>query len=453
VPLLACAGFQRAAAVPPLQNEGEVALYLSPQAGSNVWFEVLSAAAVRSDGELVPLEVDGNEASARQVRHQRRLASGRLATGTFHGFEVRVRHPVAAFASETVQIGEPKEPFHIDISFTISARTATVVVARAVFTPLTRGAPLTALFSASVAPRTVSQLSGFVTQAETDELTIFDKHAREVTSLLPTGRAPWGIALDPVQNRGYVALSDEDEIAIVDLANQAGLSRIRLNAGDSPRDLVLMPDRRTVVSANAGSSTVSFIDAAQMIETGRVQTAEQPVWLLLDRRGQRVYAFNQRGSSISVIDPGTRSVVATIPTDNPPVRGQFDSRGTRLYVASPVSAYLTVLSLPDYSQVKRVYVGTGTTALKVDSTTDFLYVAGPGGRISVFDPFSLIPIDFIDLPADTSWFAIDAAENTLFALMPERRTVAVVQLTTKAVLAEFDVGPEPRELALIGERN
>jgi hypothetical protein len=37
--------------------------------------------------------------------------------------------------------------------------------------------------------------------------------------------------------------------------------------------------------------------------------------------------------------------------------------------------------------------------------------------------------------------------------MPQTRSVVAVQLTTKAVLGRFDVGPDPRVLALFRERN
>ena len=48
--------------------------------------------------------------------------------------------------------------------------------------------------------------------------------------------------------------------------------------------------------------------------------------------------------------------------------------------------------------------------------------------------------------------AIDDAANTLLALVPERRTIAVVDLTSRTLLAEIPVGAEPYAVALAGER-
>jgi YVTN family beta-propeller protein len=256
-----------------------------------------------------------------------------------------------------------------------------------------------------------------------------------------------------VQNRAYVALSEDDEVAVCDVAASTELKRIRLSAGDAPRELLLSADRRTLITANSGSNTVSLIDANSALETARINVGEQPTALVADRKTPRVYVFNARSNNISVVDTASRAVVSTLPFEGPPLRGQLDKQGTHLYVASPLSNDLLVYSLPDFAQAKRVHIGLGTTALKVDPATDLLYVAQADGRLALYDPFALIPVDFIDLPGVASWLAIDGAENSLLALMPERRSVAVINLATKELLGELDVGQDPRVLALYGERN
>jgi hypothetical protein len=73
--------------------------------------------------------------------------------------------------------------------------------------------------------------------------------------------------------------------------------------------------------------------------------------------------------------------------------------------------------------------------------------------LQVFDPFSLMPIDSVDLPDGTSYLTIDDVENTLLALLPARRTVVFVDLTTRRLVGAVDVGTEPFLVTVIGERN
>lgn len=420
LPLMAaCALAGRSTRIlPPLQDEGELYVELQPGARS----DFTAAAAVRIDGSLEPLEL--RAAAADAVNAQRLLAEGRLPPGSYTG----------------IAFDGPKRHTTVPVQFGIEARRAVVVT-------------ISAQFNAAIPARTVVPLSGYVTAAGSLDLTVFDKHLREVTSALPTGGGPWGIALDPVANRGYVALEGEDQVAIVDLTSGAEIARIRLSLSDAPRDLLLLPDRRTLMTANSGSNTVSLLDAVSMIEIARIHVGDEPTTLLPDRRSSRIYVFNARSNSISLVDPASRALVTTVPADNTPLRGQLDRSGSRLYVASTASAYLTVYTVPGLAASQRVYVGLGTTALKVDPDTDFVYVANADGRVSIFDPFSLQPVDHFDVAGAATWMAIDGAENVLFLLLSDKRSVAAVQLTTRSAIGGFDTGADPRVVALMGERN
>jgi hypothetical protein len=113
-----------------------------------------------------------------------------------------------------------------------------------------------------------------------------------------------------------------------------------------------------------------------------------------------------------------------------------------------------VHSLPDLALQKRVYVGLGVSALKVDAASDLVYVGHRDeSRLVVYDPFSFIPVDSVQLPDSAGEMAIDDAENALFVLLPETRSLAVVDLNRRRLLSVLDLGDGPRMCALMGERN
>jgi hypothetical protein len=49
--------------------------------------------------------------------------------------------------------------------------------------------------------------------------------------------------------------------------------------------------------------------------------------------------------------------------------------------------------------------------------------------------------------------AIDDPQDQLFALMPARRAIAVIDLTSRKVLSIIDVSGDPYEVKLAAERN
>jgi YVTN family beta-propeller protein len=253
--------------------------------------------------------------------------------------------------------------------------------------------------------------------------------------------------------RIFIALAAEDEVQVLDLATGTEVRRIALRTGDEPRELGLTSDGRVLVVVNRRSNSVTFVDAVSLIAQDRVLVGEEPWTLLVDRPGRWAYVLNRRSSSISVVDVARRVPVATIPTDPEPLRAQLSRDGSRLYVIHRGSAYMNVYSVPDFSLLNRVYVGLGAGALRVDSRTDLVYVGrADEGRIQLFDPTSLLPMSVIDVPGPVSYLAIDDLENTLLAVLPERRQVAFVDLTSKRLLSTLDVPRAPYQVAPIAER-
>jgi hypothetical protein len=112
-----------------------------------------------------------------------------------------------------------------------------------------------------------------------------------------------------------------------------------------------------------------------------------------------------------------------------------------------------VLSLPDLAVVNRVFVGLGASGIKVDARSDLIYVATRDeARLQVFDPFSFTAVDSIELPDAAGYLAIDDTENTLLALMPERRAIAYIDIPARRVSGVVDVGFDPYLVAIVRER-
>jgi YVTN family beta-propeller protein len=207
------------------------------------------------------------------------------------------------------------------------------------------------------------------------------------------------------------------------------------------------------VTVNQGSSTASFIDASAAMEVDRTPTGLDPVSIVVDRAGRRAYVFNRRSNSITALDIATHAVAASAATEPEPLRGQLNRAGDRLYVIHGGSAFMTVYAVPELTLQNRVFVGLGATAIKVDPRTDLIYVAVEGDReLRVYDPMSFIPVKHVEVPGAVGYMAIADAENTLYALIPERRTIAAIQLTSGRTLGLVDVGADPYAVVLAGER-
>lgn len=456
--LAACAASRQASQrLGSLDDEGEAYLYLDPFTADaeRLSFSIASMAAARADGGEVPLEVALPEVSGTEMTRQRLLAWGRLPPGSYAGFLLTLRRATLLTEEGTADLLVAKEPSRIDVPFSVSRGRAGVVQLSYRPRSVDRGFAFGPTFSAAVlAPaNTVAQLAGYCSNTATADVTIFDRHALRAVAVAPTGREPQGIAVDPRAGRLFVALAAEDQIQVLDLATGEELRRIPLQVGDGPREIALTPDGQLLVSVNATSNTASLVDPAAAVVLSRLQTGIEPAALLVDRSGRRAYVFDRRSSDVTVLDLGNRQVAGTIRTDAEPIRGQLNRAGTRLYVIHAASAYMNVYSLPDLSLASRIFVGLGASAIKVDPRTDLVYLGRRDeARIQIYDPLSLIPIDFVDVPDAASYLTIDDVENTLVSILPERRAIAFVELTSRRLLSTIDVGREPYQVTMVGER-
>ncbi|MEI6226598.1 MAG: hypothetical protein WCS72_17780, partial [Deltaproteobacteria bacterium] len=388
-------------------------------------------------------------------RGERLLATGRLPPGRYSGLQVTV-----ASASLSAGEGAPKltvdeAPARVDVGFDV--RSGQAVVLSLALDPkrsIKGGADFTPWFTGVVPARTPPSLVGACTNTATNDITIFDTWTKAVTGVVAVGRSPFGLVLDPTVARGWVALSGQDQLDILDLSRMESVSRIPLRGGDEPRAVQMLPDRRTLLVANHRSRTASFVDGFNTQELARVPVGEAPWSITLQRGGNRAFVLNRRSNNMTILDLGTRQAIGSVPTEPEPIFAASSRDGRRLFVIHAGSPFMTEYAVPAMTVSRKIRVGLGATSIKLDSRTDLLYVGHEEvGRLEVYDPLSAIPVDAFDVPGWVSQMAIDDAQDQLFALMPGLRAIAVIDLTSRRLLSVIEVSGNPYEVKLAAERN
>jgi YVTN family beta-propeller protein len=442
---------------PALEEEGEVFLYARPfpQEADRLRFRLEGISALKDDGSTIPLSVPLSELKGSEMKRQRLIASGELPPGPYLGLSFRVKEAFLKGEEGEAALLVPDGPVRIDFPFQIRKKKASLLsLALNYGESIVSGFSFSPAFSISVPDRPISGLVGYVSNAGSNTVTVFDKKRMEVVGVIATGRGPKGVALDERSGRAYVAVSGEDAVEVIDVLSADIIARIKLNIGDDPHELALAEGGRLLLAANTGSDTVSFIDRNSLFERTRLEVGDGPHSILVDRTGRRAFVFNTLSNSISVIDIPNRSVVAEISTEPGPGRGEFNRGGDRLYVTHESTPYLTVLDPLSLASLQRIFVGSGMTSIKVDTNTDLLYIGKKHhGAVALFDPFaSFLPVDSINIVDDATYMTIDGQENTLHLVIPEKKTVMIINLISRRAVSEIDVGEGPYWVTMMGER-
>lgn len=451
----ACRTLTPAVETGPLDEEGALYLYVQPfpSGAERLSLALESVAAVGVDGAVTPLDLALSDLSGRDTTHQRLLARGRLPEGEYSGLRLEVRRAAIARdgARSDLLVGEP---LRIEAPFTVARGKAIVRwLELAAAEADDRAFEFAPRFASIAPPIPNPDVLGFALGGAEPTIAVFDRIRRQVFGVIATGRRPGGMAFDVRQARLYVSLQRDHEIQVLDALTGAELKRIPLQPGDEPDEVALAEGGQVLLVANRGSATVSFVDVEGAVELARAAVGELPGRIFVDRSGLRAYVMNDRSASISVLDVPSRAVARTVAIESEPVFVQLNRAGTRLYVVYATSAYMDVLAVPELSRAGRVFVGLGASALKVDPRTDLVYVGRrDDDRLQVFDPFSFVTLGTVALPDAPGDMVIDDVQNLLLAALPERGSVAFVDLTRRETISAADVGPSPERLAVSGER-
>jgi YVTN family beta-propeller protein len=440
---------------PPLENEGTATLYLQPfsQEAGRLTFTLAEVAAVSDDGQEFPLDLGLKELKGTEIRRQRLLGEGVLPEGSYVGFSVKVVKATLKSEEGESELLLADNPTRVNFPFKITARKASVmfmafnykqsIISEYSFKPV---------FNLFFPPQVVTAVTGYSSIYNTNSITVFDKNAMIAVGAVATRRGPKGLAIDQKLRRIYAAIPDEAIVEVIDATTQEVINTIRLFLGDAPQNLALTPDGKTLLTVNAGSNSVSFLDTTSFIEITRLSVGIGPNTVLMDSMGRRAYVFNTFSNTVSVIDVARRLLVTTFSTDAAPLWGQFSSKGDRLYVIFGQSSYMSVIDPGSLAVSSRAYVGFGANSLKVDSLTDLIYLGKVNeSEIAVYDPFSLLPFDYIALGTAPAYITIDGEENNLWIADTTGKLI-IVNIASKKVVSEIDVSAEPFWLTMMGER-
>ncbi len=441
---------------PVLENEGEVYLYVQPfpQEADRLRFNIEGISAVSSDGREFPLVLSMKDLKCRELKRQRLFASGSLPPGSYAGLSFKVKSAFLKTEDEEVALLVPDAPVKLDFPFSVVRKRGYVISMTFRYNESVRGGfSFTPGFSLSIPPKPIIALTGYVSNSSSNNISIFDKKRNQVMGVIPTGRNPLGMALDQGRRRVYVALSADDAIEVIDITLAEVVDRLKLNIGDRPRELALTPDGRFLLCVNTGSNTVSFIDPGSLHEVGRINVGKSPNSILIDQTGRRGFVFNTLSNTFSVIDIPNRGTIGTISTESTPLRGQFNRRGDKLYVIHDDSSYLLEFNAALLTLLRKDKVKFGENSIKVDNKTDYVYLGRKRDvTVEVYEPFMFSVIDFINTGGDIEYMTIDGEQYYLYLVNSGKRTAMVVNLVSKKVIAEFDVGEGPYWVTMMGER-
>ncbi len=113
------------------------------------------------------------------------------------------------------------------------------------------------------------------------------------------GQSPHIVALAPDHRWAYVANTDSNEVAAIDLWS----GKVRtIRAGARPQGMAFSPDFERLYVANSGGNSISVIDTKTQSHAGEIETGKGPVRLAVTPDGGTVIYALQLGRAVGFAD-------------------------------------------------------------------------------------------------------------------------------------------------------
>ena len=226
----------------------------------------------------------------------------------------------------------------------------------------------------------------FVTNYQTNEVTVINMATNGVTATIPVGASPYGVAASGDGKWVYIANNTGNSVSVINTATLAVQATIRV--GQSPYGMVLNPAGTTLYVSNSLSNTVSVINTVADSVTATLTVGTGPAGIAVSPDGSRIYVANKGSASVSVINTASNMVIATIeePANSLPFGLMTSSDGSKLYVINNQDSAVAVYHTSDYSLAAAIPVGMGPQAAALSPDGTRLYVSNTtSGTISVIN--------------------------------------------------------------------
>lgn len=274
----------------------------------------------------------------------------------------------------------------------------------------------------------------YVTNSGDGTVSVIDTFTNAVIGTATVGTGAFGVAVGPDGSRVYVTDGAQQGGTLTVIDGTLSVSA-RISVGRVPTGVAVTPDGAHLYVANLGDNSVSVIDTASDRVIATLAVGEAPLGVTVNAQGTRVYVTNSRNSaerrpcstspvrfcglSISVIDTASQTVISEIIVPSA-LNSSFsgvavDPTQDRLYVRG------TAFSNGDVTDsLFEIQVGLGTNAIAIGQTSLGEYAG----------------------------VAVNPSGTRAYAANRAARSVSVIDMALRAVVATVPLASDPRGLSL-----
>src|SRR5215510_2603328 len=284
----------------------------------------------------------------------------------------------------------------------------------------------------------------FVTNENDGTLSVLDTRSGKVETTVPVGKRPRGIGFTPDHSQVYVALGEENVIAVVDIHTLQVVKK--LPAGSDPENFAVHPNGHIYLS-NEDANQASVLDPVAGKVVAEIPVGIEPEGVGISPDGKLAMVTSESTHMVHVITIPDHKVIANILVGSRPREVVFSADGKWAYVTNEISGEVSKLDVAANKVIQTVKLDVPNAKPKgvvVSRDQHTLYVStGGGNAIAVVEADTLTQKAAIPVGKRVWGLALSRDGSRLYACNSLDSLVSVIDTTTNQVNATITVGQRP----------
>jgi YVTN family beta-propeller protein len=413
--------------------------------------DVSAIDAIREDGSRQPILTQSRSIdSLKLVERQILLSETFLPPGRYREIHVRIAKAKVNRSGESIDLSVAPEGFTFKVVLDVRANEATpLFMSWNVEESIEREVFLRPAFAFDSREKELRGVLAYVTNEDSNMVTIIDRSSDRVVDVLEVGRRPKGIVVAPDSSRAFIVNSGSNTLTILDLKANRVLHTANLEIAASPSDIAIHPNGRTLYIANTALNSVSVIDATSFHTIELIPVERQPVALAVDRTGARLLVANMGANTVSVIDTTRNRIAATIPVEFQPISVVIDPDGSRAFVTHLRSPRTVIIELLTLRASGRVNSGPAAAVLPDVTSRRIFVTLLSGNRLGVFDPNIDAQLATVPVGKEPARLALDHDREKIYVVNRASNTVTVVDRNSRVAEKEIPTTKRPFGIVIV----
>lgn len=480
-------------------NQGQISLFMNgpEKAALDITFDLQAVSVMAEDGtyrEVLtapPRSVNSIAMAGRQIL----LGERDLPEGTYKKIRFVIKEASIKRKDRIARLALPPEGIELDVKFTMNRNVNTsLFVGWNADASIVEGYLFRPVFTVKGPTAELSSLLVYVTNEESNNVSVINRQTGEVVATVLVGKRPRGVAVGVRRDalRVYVANSGSHSLSVINPTTNKVDTEVPIRFGWGAEGVAVArinPDKELVFVTNYSSNNISVIDGTTYQELEKVNVgsgpvaiaADPPVDALLNARSLstddvntlrsyrekffNVYVVNKNSKDISVVrmDLSTlKSVdVSNLGVEWSPISLGVDYPRGKVYITNYDTDKLSVMDILKFVRGSRSNVistinniGISGIGVVADPSFDRVYLLREiPGDVVVIRPFPegsdtiravLTPIiAAIAVEKAPRALLMDPESRKLYVVNRGSNDVSVIDKTTRNVEQIIPVGRKP----------